>query len=114
MKAVKLWNQASTLEGWKVPRHAPSSLSTWGLSMTLTPLACNSEMASMTAWSVGVLLESAAIVVALALAWYQVASTPAQLALVAASAVRESVPWPVGCPKLLYSSKKNETWVIPL
>src|SRR5437868_2602037 len=105
MNAVKLWNHASTFDGWKVPRHAPSSLSTWGLSMTLRPLACNSEIARVTAWSVGVRVESADITVEAAFAWYQVVSTPAQFALVAASAVRESVPWPVGWPKLLYSLK---------
>src|ERR1035441_2765345 len=59
-------------------------------------------MACVTATSVGV------VELAVMLGWYQVTSTPAQLALVAARSLRDAV-----AASKVYSLYDQETWVIP-
>src|ERR1017187_9170061 len=97
------------LAGLRLPLHWPSEGSTWGFSMTFSPLLCSSWMAWRTAASVGVLVETGAMTVEAMVSWYQVTSTEAQLALVVASSLREAVAVGQG-----YSSKHHETWMIPL
>src|ERR1035438_5102784 len=64
-------------------------------------------MACVTASSVGV-VKVDNMELAVMLAWYQVTSTPAQLALVAARSLRDAV-----AASKVYSLYDQETWVIP-
>ena len=77
-----------------VPRQAPSSTSTWGLSITASPRPCSSSIARRTASSDGVRWGSGATSVDSRPSMYQVTSTPAHLAPVEARWLRETVASP--------------------